>query len=77
MAQFSIQESVDQVTPAVSTGIAGLDEILVGGLTDNRIYLVEGSPGSGKTTLALQFRSKDRVWASSRSTSLSLKRRMN
>ena len=38
-----------------STGIAGLDEILRGGLTPHRVYLVEGVPGSGKTTLALQF----------------------
>lgn len=39
----------------LSTGISGLDEILRGGLTRDRLYLVEGSPGSGKTTLALQF----------------------
>jgi circadian clock protein KaiC len=39
----------------VGTGIAGLDSILNGGFTPNRIYLVEGDPGSGKTTLALQF----------------------
>ena len=38
-----------------STGIPGLDDILGGGLTDDRLYLVEGSPGTGKTTLALQF----------------------
>ncbi len=39
----------------VSTGIAPLDEILHGGLTRDRLYLVEGMPGTGKTTLALQF----------------------
>src|SRR5580698_7050734 len=41
--------------PRLSTGIPGLDNILGGGLTPNRLYLVEGSPGAGKTTLALQF----------------------
>jgi circadian clock protein KaiC len=40
---------------AVSTGIPGLDTILGGGFTANRLYLVEGVPGAGKTTLALQF----------------------
>lgn len=37
------------------TGVLGLDMILDGGLTPNRLYLVEGTPGSGKTTIALQF----------------------
>jgi circadian clock protein KaiC len=39
----------------LSTGIVGLDTILQGGLTPERVYLVEGNPGSGKTTLAIQF----------------------
>ncbi|MFL6675126.1 MAG: ATPase domain-containing protein [Massilia sp.] len=39
----------------LSTGIRGLDDILGGGLTRHRVYLVEGSPGTGKTTLGLQF----------------------
>jgi circadian clock protein KaiC len=39
----------------VSTGIAGLDDLLGGGLFPNRLYLAEGQPGAGKTTLALQF----------------------
>ncbi|HEY2131683.1 MAG TPA: ATPase domain-containing protein [Acetobacteraceae bacterium] len=39
----------------VSTGIAGLDDILGGGFPANRLYLIEGAPGTGKTTLALQF----------------------
>ncbi|MGF6917790.1 KaiC/GvpD/RAD55 family RecA-like ATPase [Paraburkholderia sp. 40] len=43
-------------TPArISSGIEGIDDILGGGLTPNRMYLVEGVPGTGKTTLALQF----------------------
>jgi circadian clock protein KaiC len=37
------------------TGIEGLDDILNGGLARGRLYLVEGIPGSGKTTLAMQF----------------------
>jgi circadian clock protein KaiC len=36
-------------------GIPGLDNILVGGLARGQVYLVEGSPGTGKTTLSLQF----------------------
>lgn len=39
----------------VSTGSAGLDNILGGGLDGQRMYLYEGRPGTGKTTLALQF----------------------
>ena len=39
----------------LSTGIAGLDNILGGGLTKDRVYLVEGEPGTGKTTTGLQF----------------------
>jgi circadian clock protein KaiC len=38
-----------------STGVEGLDDILGGGLPRDRVYLVQGSPGVGKTTLALQF----------------------
>jgi circadian clock protein KaiC len=37
------------------TGISGLDEILGGGLPRERVYLLEGTPGTGKTTLSLQF----------------------
>lgn len=37
------------------TGVPGLDEILGGGLPPNYLYLIQGKPGTGKTTLALQF----------------------
>src|ERR1700679_2803603 len=39
----------------ISTGNEGLDDILGGGLDSDRVYLYEGRPGTGKTTLALQF----------------------
>lgn len=39
----------------VATGVEGLDEILGGGLPGQRLYLVQGQPGTGKTTLSLQF----------------------
>ena len=42
-------------TTRVASGIAGLDDILGGGFDANRLYLVEGTPGVGKTTLAMQF----------------------
>ncbi|QIB52102.1 ATPase domain-containing protein [Pseudomonas sp. OIL-1] len=41
--------------PIVSSGNTGLDSVLNGGLPCNRLYLLEGTPGSGKTTLGLQF----------------------
>jgi circadian clock protein KaiC len=47
-----VAKSSLQRTP---TGIPGLDDSLVGGLPAGRLYLVEGTPGVGKTTLALQF----------------------
>ncbi len=44
------------VDPArISTGNQGLDDILMGGLDADRMYLYEGRPGTGKTTIALQF----------------------
>src|ERR1700742_1165767 len=45
---------VDEL-PRISTGNAGLDDILGGGIDPQRMYLYEGQPGSGKTTLALEF----------------------
>ena len=39
----------------VSLGVSGLDDILGGGVTGDRVYLIEGTPGTGKTTLSLQF----------------------
>ncbi len=47
--------SGNSVSSRTATGIQGLDDILHGGFPANRVYLVEGEPGTGKTTLALQF----------------------
>jgi circadian clock protein KaiC len=44
----------DSATRAL-TGVAGLDDVLGGGLARGRAFLLEGSPGTGKTTIALQF----------------------
>lgn len=48
-------ESSPHVPNLVSTGIRGLDDVLGGGLQRRRLYMIEGVPGAGKTTLALQF----------------------
>ena len=42
----------------ISTGVAGLDEVLLGGLISSQAYLIKGEPGSGKTTLGFHFLSK-------------------
>jgi circadian clock protein KaiC len=51
MSSSGTSPSVD----VASTGIPGLDDILGGGFARRRLFLVEGSPGAGKTTLALQY----------------------
>lgn len=48
-------ENSDALSERLSVGVQGLDDVLFGGLNPNRIYLLEGDPGTGKTTLALQF----------------------
>lgn len=47
--------TTDTTDSKLSTGVPGLDEILFGGLLRSGFYLVQGDPGSGKTTLALQY----------------------
>ena len=37
------------------TGVEGLDDILAGGLSRGNVFLLEGAPGAGKTTIAMQF----------------------
>ena len=50
------KEMLDELElPKISTGNSGLDDILGGGIDPERMYLFEGQPGSGKTTLALEF----------------------
>jgi circadian clock protein KaiC len=49
----------------LSTGVARLDDILGGGLTRHRLYMLEGVPGSGKTTLGMQFLLAGRAQAES------------
>ncbi len=44
-----------QSPPKARTGVEGLDDILIGGLSPGHVYLLEGSPGTGKTTIALRF----------------------
>ena len=41
--------------PMARLGIPGLDEVLHGGVPAHHVYLIDGTPGTGKTTLALQF----------------------
>ncbi len=48
-------QGAEDEAPRISTGSDGLDDVLGGGLDANRMYLYEGSPGAGKTTIALQF----------------------
>ncbi|THV12808.1 circadian clock protein KaiC [Rhizobium rhizophilum] len=45
----------ETVTGKARTGVEGLDDILSGGLTRRHVFLLEGAPGSGKTTIALHF----------------------
>ena len=56
---FVSPDSPDSLSPApldrTPTGIGGLDDILGGGWPGRRLYLVQGEPGTGKTTLSLQF----------------------
>jgi predicted ATP-dependent serine protease len=53
--RISMDGTTALASDRISTGIAELDSVLGGGLTAQRVYLLEGTPGSGKTTIALQF----------------------
>src|SRR5262249_31326457 len=53
--ELAMMNDTHELLPRAQTGIYGLDSILGGGLARNRLHLLEGSPGTGKTTIALQF----------------------
>jgi circadian clock protein KaiC len=50
-----VSKAADTLSQIARTGVDGLDDILRGGLARDRVYLLEGTPGTGKTTAALQF----------------------
>jgi circadian clock protein KaiC len=47
--------TIGEPAAVISTGVSGLDDILVGGLRAGHLYLFDGDPGTGKTTLGIQF----------------------
>src|SRR5213076_142357 len=47
--------SAQTVASKAKSGVTGLDDILSGGFSRGHLFLVEGAPGTGKTTVALQF----------------------
>lgn len=51
----NLDSNEPQLDEKLSSGTGGLDDVLLGGFPANHIYLLEGEPGTGKTTLALQF----------------------
>jgi circadian clock protein KaiC len=55
LQQTILMAEQSELLPKASSGIVGLDEVLCGGWPRNRLHLLEGSPGTGKTTIALQF----------------------
>lgn len=55
MSHYEPNLKSDDGQRRASTGIAGLDEVLGGGLAPGHLFLLEGEPGTGKTTLGLQF----------------------
>lgn len=55
MSDLPPSSADDPIEPMAQIGVPGLDDVLGGGLTANRLYLLEGAPGAGKTTIAMQF----------------------
>ncbi len=52
---FPLSQMLTDADARCQTGVPGLDDILNGGLIPNRLYLLEGTPGAGKTTLSIRF----------------------
>lgn len=50
-----MSKSNELISAKAATGIEGLDDILAGGLSRGHVFLLEGEPGTGKTTVALQY----------------------
>jgi len=50
-----VRKETGDFADRASTGIAAFDELLGGGFPRNRLYLVDGDPGTGKTTVGIQF----------------------
>lgn len=55
MSNVEFAQPVSESEVRLRSGIEGFDNILNGGFPSNHLYLIEGDPGTGKTTLALQF----------------------
>jgi circadian clock protein KaiC len=55
LGKFAENFVVEELGGKARTGVPGLDDILSGGLSRGHIFLLEGTPGAGKTTVALQF----------------------
>jgi circadian clock protein KaiC len=53
--QTTLPTQASAAVSRLSTGNRGLDEIMEGGFVPGRLYLLEGAPGTGKTTIAMQF----------------------
>lgn len=58
MFQESDKEATSLIKGNISTGIKGLDEVLLGGFIPGHSYMLRGGPGTGKTTIGLQFLSE-------------------
>jgi circadian clock protein KaiC len=55
LTNYFAEPKVIETTDKANFGVEGLDDVTVGGLARGRLFLLEGSPGTGKTTIALQF----------------------